>query len=147
MRMANEQNSMYHSINLDILGLVKFKLARLTRATRITKLWILQATCQLSSAVCFTVMESYSTESFLSALETHARRTRYPVNITTDAGSQLKAGIKRMTRSQSASSDGVDDVSDETAAAALEDRVKAAKHSLKQSAYQWNFGGKYGCWK
>ena len=126
LRMANEHNSLYHSINLDILGPVKFKLARLTRNTQIAKLWILQATCQLLSAIYFT------------ALETHSRVIRYPVTITTDAGSQLKAGIRRMTRSQAASSGGVDTVdgvSDETATAALEDMVRAARKGMSKCSF------------
>ena len=110
--MATEANGIFYSINMDILGPFRYKLARLTRNTRVSKIWVLQATCQLSSAICFTLMEKYDTESFLAALETHSRKTRYPTHLTTDSGSQIKCGLKRLTRSQMAESGNVDAVQD-----------------------------------
>ena len=38
LRMATEHNGIFHSINLDILGPVKYNIARLTRNTRVAKL-------------------------------------------------------------------------------------------------------------
>ena len=102
LRMATEANGIFHSINMDILGPFRYKLARLTRNTQVSNIWVLQATSQLSSAISFTLMEKYDTESFLAALETHSSKTRYPTHLTTDSRSQIKCGLKRLTRYQMA---------------------------------------------
>ena len=70
-------------------------------------------------------MEDYSSAAFLSALETHSRRNRYPAHVTTDSGSQLKAGLKRLTRSSPAAP-----ATDEVLAGDLEDMIKDAQKSM-----------------
>ena len=99
-----------------------------------SKIWVLQATCQLSSAISFTLMEKYDTESFLAALETHSRKTRYPTHLTTDSGSQIKCGLKILTRSQMAESGNVD-ATEEQAGHLLEDMVGAARKGMAKCSF------------
>ena len=126
LRLSSEQDGLFHSIGIDILGPVRFKLGRVTRANRVAKIWLLQATCQLTSGISFTLMEDYSSSSFIAALETHSRRTRYPVHITCDSGSQLKAGLKRLTRSSTDTST----TPEESLVGEFEDLVKDAQKHL-----------------
>ena len=125
LRLSSEEDGLFHSVGIDILGPIRFKLARVTRSNRIAKIWLLQVTCQLTSGICFTLMEDYSSAAFLSALETHSRRNRYPAHVTTDSGSQLKAGLKRLTRSSPAAP-----ATDEVLAGELEDMIKDAQKSM-----------------
>ena len=78
LHMATNVNGIFHSINVNILGPFRYKHSKITRTTKISKVWMLQATCQLSSDVFFTLMEKYDTGSFLQALETHSRKTLEP---------------------------------------------------------------------
>ena len=71
-------------------------------------------------------MEDYSSSSFISALETHSRRNRYPVHVTCDSGSQLKAGLKRLTRSSTEAST----TPEESLVGEFEDLIKDAQKHL-----------------
>ena len=83
-----------------------------------------------------TLMEKYDMGSFLQALETHSRKTREPVNLTTYSGSQIKCGLKRLTRSQVAAGGPVDSPdNDEQAAHILEDMVLAARKSMRHCTF------------
>ena len=59
------------------------------------------------------------------------------MHITTDAGSQFKSGIERLSRSQVAESgvDAADGVSDEKAAGALEDMVGVARNGMTKCSF------------
>ena len=124
LRLSSERDGLFHSVGIDILGPVRFKLGRVTRGNRVAKIWILQVTCQLTSGISFTLMEDYSSSSFIAALETHSRRTRYPVHVTCDSGSQLKAGLRRLTRSSAEAST----VPEESLVGSFEDLVRMPRN-------------------
>ena len=114
-------NGLYFNVGVSVLGPIEFKMG----GNGLGKLWLLQVDCLVTSAISLTLIEDCSSAAFLSALETHSRRNRYPAHVTTDSGSQLKAGLKRLTRSSPAVP-----VTDEVLADDLETMLKAAQKGM-----------------
>ena len=95
------KNGLFHCIQLDIIGPFRYKVGSVTRSNSVRKVWILSLVCQLSGAVSFQLMENYSTAAFISSFENHCNQHRRPRVVTSDAGTQIKASTRVLTRSQS----------------------------------------------
>ena len=67
----------------------------------VRKGWILSLVCQLSGVVSFQLMENYSASAFVSSFENHCNAHRKPRILTSDAGTQIKASTRVLTRSKS----------------------------------------------
>ena len=85
---------------MDIIGPFRYKVGSVTRTNSVRKVWILSLVCQLSGAVSFQLMENYSTAAFISSFENHCNQHRRPRVVTSDAGTQIKASTRVLTRSQ-----------------------------------------------
>ena len=89
LRHGTGAEGLYASVGLDIGGPFRYKMGGCdTRSTKIGKVWVLFASCQITSACNAVVMENYSVSGFMEAFETHCAQTRRPSRITSDAGSQ-----------------------------------------------------------
>ena len=95
------ENGLFHCIQLDIIGPFCHKNRAVTRSNAVRKVWIVTFVCQLSGAVSFQLMENYSTAAFIKAFENHCHAHRRPRVVTSDAGTQIKASTRVITRSQS----------------------------------------------
>ena len=95
------ENGLFHCIQLDIIGPFYHKSGSITRSNAVRKVWIVTFVCQLSGAVSFQLMENYSTAAFIRSFENHCHAHRMPKVVTSDAGTQIKASTRVITRSQS----------------------------------------------
>jgi hypothetical protein len=101
LHMASIERGIWSIVGLDLVGPYRFIAGPVTRANKVQKVWVLVMVCQLSSAVNFCYLQSYSTDSFIQAFANHGNQFRFPSIITADQGSQIKAATKRITRSMS----------------------------------------------
>lgn len=84
----------FHSTAVDIFGPLGIRDAVKKRTTG--KTWGVIFTCTATSAVCIELMESYSTGSFIQALERFTLVRGMPARFQSDAGDQLVAAAKQV---------------------------------------------------
>ena len=87
-------------IQLDIIGPFHYISGRETRATKVHKCWAITFCCQFSGAFHVEIIQGYDAGSFISGFQNHCNRHKTPRVVTADAGSQIKASARMMTRSQ-----------------------------------------------
>ena len=102
LRHSEMSFGLFDIVQVDIIGPYRYKSGPLTRSNVEKKCWALTIVCQLSGALSIQLMETYSTTSFVRALENHMWEIRPPRIITGDQGSQVKAGLSVVTRAQEA---------------------------------------------
>ena len=143
LRHGGGSEGLYASVGLDITGPYHHRLgSKNTRSTKIGKVWVLWATCQITSACNAVIMESYSVSSFMESFEIHVAQTRKPVRITSDAGSQFRS-IANRTRAAQQSANENTEPEGMTAANLFEEvakKMKGAEFFLAASSAQWQNG-------
>ena len=130
-------------MGLNIGGPYRYKMGgRDTRSTKIGKVWILFASCQITSACNAVVMENYSVSGFMEAFETHVAQTRRPSRITSDAGAQFRSVANRTRAAQKAANE-IPEPEELSAANLFEGvskKMKNVEFYLAASSAQWQNG-------
>ena len=98
LAVTRAEFGIFNAMALDILGPYRYQVGQVTRANQPRKCWILIVVCHQTSACNFEYMSSYSEQSLLEGLKSHAMNTRRPRVISFDAGRQTKSAPRRATR-------------------------------------------------
>ena len=143
LRHSRGQEGLCSSIGIDIAGPYKYKIGtRETRSTKVGKVWLLFASCQITSACNAVAMENYSVASFMGAFQIHVSQTQRPSRITCDAGSQFRS-LANQTRAGKAANESLEDPEGMTAASLVKSvsrKMKNIEFYVAASSAQWQNG-------
>ena len=123
----SQGNGLWSLIQFDIIGPFLFHTKRITRTNRPQKCWILFIIDMPTGCISYELLQNYGADAFIVSLSSHFNKTRKAKICTHDAGSQLKAGGKKMVENETAD--------DDDKSESLEDIMKASQRIFKETEF------------